>query len=127
MQCPAAAQVGELLLKTPAALYTRLMHYMLSYVGGKEGRLNFNRGASVESDIIGIGLLVVEPGHEQISRNVPTAEVYVLVRGKAIINFGIENEELGHLDGVYLPAGHTRSIRNHGTEPTYNVWVHEQP
>jgi len=103
------------------------MHYMVSYVGGKEGKLNFNRGVASESENIGIGLLVVEPGHKQVAKDLPTSEVYVLVRGKAIIDFGAGKEELGHLDGVYLPAGNSRSIRNHGNEPAYIVWVHEQP
>jgi len=103
------------------------MHYMVSYVGGKEGKLNFNRGVASESENIGIGLLVVEPGHKQVTKDLPTSEVYVLVRGKAIIDFGAGKEELGHLDGVYLPAGNSRSIRNHGNEPAYIVWVHEQP
>jgi len=103
------------------------MHYMLSYVGGCEGKLNFNRGVASESENIGIGLLVIEPGHKQILKKCLTSEVYVLVRGKAIINFGNGNEELGRLDAVYLPASSSRSIRNHGREQVFIVWVHEEP
>ena len=102
------------------------MHYMLSYVGGKDGMLNFNRGVAAENDNIGIGLLVIEPGHKQLAERLPTSEVYVLIRGEVIISFGTGNEELRKLDAVYMPAGVSRTIRNHGTEPAFLVWVHEQ-
>ncbi|EXJ66787.1 uncharacterized protein A1O5_09982 [Cladophialophora psammophila CBS 110553] len=102
------------------------MHYMLSYVGGKDGRLNFNRGVAVENDNVGIGLLVIEPGHKKVAERVPTSEVYVLVRGEAVVNFGAGNTELRRLDAVYIPAGASWTIRNHGAEQAFLVWVHEQ-
>jgi mannose-6-phosphate isomerase-like protein (cupin superfamily) len=102
------------------------MHYMLSYVGGRLGNLNFNRNVAAESDNVGIGLLAIDPGNKQDMNTGATSELYILIRGKVIIKSDQKNEEMEYLDGLFLPAGSSRCIRNCGQEQALLVWVHEE-
>ncbi|EXJ89879.1 hypothetical protein A1O3_02946 [Capronia epimyces CBS 606.96] len=103
------------------------MHSNRSYVSGVKGSKNFNPGKAVPNNKAALGLTVIPEGHKQIITGRANAETCVIVSGKAVVNIGNGNEELGRLDAVYVPAGVSRTLRNHGTEPTYIVWTHEKP
>jgi len=103
------------------------LHWLLNWVGGKEGFTNFNPKNSAISEEVAMGLMVIVPGNKQVSSSGSTAELYIIMRGKALIDIGNGNEELTRLDAVYLPADRPRTIRNHGDESVYIMWIHEKP
>ena len=103
------------------------MRWLVSWVGGPAGYENYNRDIAAVSDKVAIGMTVLYPSQKQVSHSHSDAEVYVVMRGKALINMGERNQEIKRLDGVYIPAGTMHGIRNHGEEPVYLMWIHERP
>jgi len=103
------------------------MRWVISWVGGKDGYENFNRGIAAESEKVAIGMTVLQPGQKSVPHEHDDAEIYVVMRGKALIKLEKGNQEIGKLDGVYIPAGKVHGIRNHGDEPLHLLWVHERP
>jgi mannose-6-phosphate isomerase-like protein (cupin superfamily) len=101
--------------------------WMVNWVAGPSGYENFNRGQAVENDKVSIGMTVVQPAQKIVPHSHHTAEHYVVLKGKALINCGQGNQELGKLDGVYVPPCLEHGVRNHGEEPLYLLWVHERP
>lgn len=112
---------------THRAKEVECMRWVINWVGGKEGYENFNRGIAVESEKVAIGLTVLQPGQKSVPHAHDDAEIYIVIRGKAVINLGKGNQEIGRLDGVYYPAGSVHAVRNHGEEPLHLMWVHERP
>lgn len=104
-----------------------VMRSMISWVGGAPGYENYNPGVAVVSDKVAIGMTVLQPAQKSVKHAHGDAETYVVMKGKALINMGQGNEELGKLDGVYLQPGCVHGIRNHGEEPVYVMWVQERP
>jgi len=103
------------------------LYAQYQWVTGPEGSKVHDPEHAVNNTKVGIGLAII-PEHQ--SRVVTTrfnSELCVIVKGKAVINFGTGNEEHGKLDAVYFPEGISYTIRNHGEESTYVVWVHEKP
>lgn len=103
------------------------MHWNINWVGGVEGSTNFNGQLAVPNDKVAVGLRVIPPGHKQVISSLLNAELNVIIRGKVVVDIGNGYEELQKMDAVYVPAGNSRTIRNHGDEPSYIVWVHEKP
>lgn len=103
------------------------LHWLLNWVGGKEGFINFNPEYSMISEQIFMGLMVILPAQKQVSKSGSSAELYIIMRGKALVNIGHGNEELGRLDALYIPPEKFRVIRNHGDEPVFIMWIHEKP
>ncbi|KEF51122.1 uncharacterized protein A1O9_12845 [Exophiala aquamarina CBS 119918] len=103
------------------------MHSMINWVGGVAGSRNFTPEHAMYNDKVAIGLLCIPEGHRQTIHNRKNAELCVVVRGKAVVRLDdSRNEELLAMDAVYVPAGASRTIRNHSTELTYVLWVHER-
>ncbi|MCJ1301263.1 hypothetical protein MMC08_004062 [Hypocenomyce scalaris] len=104
------------------------LRWAINWVAGGDGYENFSKGFAVTSDQVSVGLSVIGPGHKNVPHEHETAEVYVILKGKAMLNLGPgKNFEVDRLDGAYMPAGEIHSIRNHGHEPLYLMWVHERP
>lgn len=103
------------------------MRWVISWVAGKDGYENFNHGIAVESEKVSIGMTVLQPAQKSVPHEHADAEIYVVMRGKGLVNLGKGNQEVKKLDGVYIPAGNVHGVRNHGEEPLYLLWVHERP
>lgn len=105
------------------------LHSSINWVGGVKGCTNLNPERAVLNEKVALGLTVIHQGHKETVTGSPNAELCVLVRGKAIVNIenGNGNEELAKMDAVYVPAGCSRTFRNHGDEPAYLLWVREKP
>jgi len=103
------------------------LHWLINWVGGKEGFTNFNPEYAATSDEVLLGLMVVLPAQKQVSKSGSSAELYIIMRGKALVDVGNGNEELGRLDALYVPPEKSRTIRNHGDEPVFIMWIHEKP
>jgi mannose-6-phosphate isomerase-like protein (cupin superfamily) len=110
----------------PRAKEIEFMRWVVNWVGGPEGFDNFNRKVATESQKVAIGMTVLLPGQRSVPHCLQDGEVYVVMRGKAILNIGDGNREISKLDGAYITAGQMHSVRNHGEEPLYLMWVHER-
>lgn len=110
----------------PRAKEPEFLRWTVNWIGGPPGFENFNPGYAVESEKISLGLTVLLPSNKQVPHQHSVAEVYVIVKGKALVNLGQGNKELNYLDSVYFPPGAVHSLRNHGTEPVYIVWAYEK-
>ncbi|KAL3474472.1 RmlC-like cupin domain-containing protein [Aspergillus californicus] len=111
----------------PRAKEIEFMRWVVNWVGGPDGFDNFNRGVGVVSDRVAIGTTVLPPGQKSVPYCLQDGEIYVVLRGKALLNLGAGDREMGTLDGAYIAAGQIHSVRNHGEEPLYLMWVHERP
>jgi len=103
------------------------MRWVINWVGGLSGYENHNRGIAAESEKVAIGMTVLQPGQKVFPHAHEDAEIYVVLRGKGLINLGHGNQEIQRLDGVYLPSCFEHGFRNHGEDPLYLMWVHERP
>jgi len=103
------------------------MRWMINWVAGGEGYENFSPSYAVPSDKVAIGMTVLMPGQKSIPHSHENAEIYVVMKGKAVMKLEGKNEVIEKLDGVYIPAGNVHGIRNHGEEPLHLMWVHEMP
>jgi mannose-6-phosphate isomerase-like protein (cupin superfamily) len=110
----------------PRAKEPEFLRYIVSWIGGPPGFENFNRGVAVETDKIALGLTVILPGHKQVHHRHDVAEVYVILKGKAVVQHNNERKELGYLDSMYFPAKTIHALRNHGSDPVYVMWTHEK-
>jgi len=72
-----------------------------------------------------MGLMLILPAQKQVSKSGSSDELYIIIRGKAPINVGNGNGELGRLDALYLPIEKPRTTRSHGKEPISIMWIHE--
>jgi len=86
------------------------LRWLISWVGGSENFVNFNRDHAALSDQVGLGLIVLLPGNNQCPHSHPDAEVYVILCDKALIYRGHGNEELETLDSVYIPPETTHGL-----------------
>jgi len=103
------------------------LHWLINWVGGKEGFTNFNPDHAAVSEHTAMGLLVVLPAQKQVSRSGSSGELYIILRGTTLVDTGNGNVELNRLDALHLPAGKPRTFRNHGNEPVFIFWAHEKP
>jgi mannose-6-phosphate isomerase-like protein (cupin superfamily) len=103
------------------------MHWNISWVGGVEGAMNYNPELALPNDKVAVGLRVIPQGHKQVISCLRNAELNIIVRGKVVVDIRNGSEELRKMDALYVPAGNSRTLRNHGDEPAYVVWVLEKP
>jgi mannose-6-phosphate isomerase-like protein (cupin superfamily) len=113
----------------PRAKEPEFLRWMVNWIGGPDTFENINPGVAVESTKIMAGLTVLFPGQKQIPHCHSVAEVYVVIKGSGLaVTEGSDSTiQLSYLDSFYYPAGVAHSLRNHGTEPLYVVWVLEKP
>jgi quercetin dioxygenase-like cupin family protein len=95
----------------------------VSWVGGGEGMLNFNREAGVVNDRLVLGATVIEPGNSEPEHEHASAEHILVAAGRAAAPDG--GEPLGPLDFVLAPAGVPHGLRALGPEPLRLVWIRE--
>ncbi|OAL36765.1 hypothetical protein AYO20_03820 [Fonsecaea nubica] len=111
----------------PRAKEPEFLRWSINWIGGPSGYQNLNRGLAVESEKITAGLTVLMPGNKQPPyAQEQVSETCIIAGGKAVINLGQGNTEVGYLDCLYFPPGLTHSLRNHGTEPAYILWAHSK-
>jgi len=111
----------------PRAKEAPFLRYLISYVGGNGGFVNFNPQQASVNDKCALGMMVIYPGNKQVPNSLPGSQCYVVVQGTAMIKQGKKERVLKRLDGVWVPAGTVHSIRNPGHELLWVLWTHETP
>ena len=113
---------GEERAKEPGFL-----RWVVNWVGGGEGYVNFNPANAMPSDRIGLGLMSLLPGNKEVPHSHPNAEINIVLSGKVATTLDGHVTELGPLDALYCPAGQAHAMRNHGDVPANVLWVSEAP
>ncbi|OGE54622.1 hypothetical protein PENARI_c005G04574 [Penicillium arizonense] len=104
-----------------------LQRWVVNWVGGPGEYTNFNPDTAVTSDKVAIGMTILLPGQQSVLHSHTTPETYLVVRGRGFLHLKGETHELSELDGAYIVQGELHYIQNHGQDPLYILWVHDQP
>ncbi|HVW48482.1 MAG TPA: cupin domain-containing protein [Solirubrobacterales bacterium] len=96
----------------------------MSWVGGAEGKLHFNRDTGIVNDRLVLGATVIEPGNREPAHSHATAEHMLIVSGRAAPPD--DGEPLGPLDFVLAPPGVEHGLRALGDERLAVVWIREE-
>ena len=100
---------------------------LVTWVGGPEGYINTNLGASVISQNCAIGLMRMPVGNRQAGVHVHSVtEIYVILKGEAESFDGVGNvHRAGPLDCLYIPAGVPHGVRTVGDTDLELIWLHD--
>lgn len=100
---------------------------LTTWVGGPEGCVNSNPGASVRSERCAVGLMRMPVGNRQPGVHIHSvAEIYVILRGE-VESFDGQNRlhRAGPLDCLYIPAGVPHGVRAVGSDDLELIWLHD--
>jgi mannose-6-phosphate isomerase-like protein (cupin superfamily) len=64
------------------------MRWMINWVAGGPGFENFSPSCAAPSNNVAIGMTVLQPGQKSVPHSHEDAEVYVVMRGKGVMNLG---------------------------------------
>jgi mannose-6-phosphate isomerase-like protein (cupin superfamily) len=111
----------------PRATEPGFMRWLVSWLGGPAGYVNFNPGLAAASRRAAMGFMAMPHGNRQAGLHKHTVtEIYVILQGE------IEGyDHTGHthvagpLDCIYIPAGVPHGVRTRGTQDLHLVWVHD--
>ncbi|EXJ67387.1 uncharacterized protein A1O5_09400 [Cladophialophora psammophila CBS 110553] len=100
-------------------------YWEITYVAPTQETASPEPQLKIQNDTVALGLLVIPPAQKYVVQGSSRSELNVVIRGKAVTNIG-GNQELNTMDAIYVPAGQTGTLRNHGSEVTYVVRVQEK-
>lgn len=103
------------------------LRWVVNWVGGREGYINFNPANAMQSDKIGLGMTSLLPGNKEVPHSNREAEINIVLSGKVATVLDGHVTELGPLDALYCPGGQLHTLRNHGDVPASVLWVSEAP
>ena len=111
----------------PQARESPFLRFLVSYVGPRDS--SYNPDHAYASTRCAITLKVIFPGNSDLAVSLPHSGCYVVVDGHAIVSFGSGKTEktLARLDGLWVPKGIERTIRNPGGELLWIVWTTGSP
>lgn len=102
------------------------MHWNISWVGGATTGPNYNPDQAARNDRVGVSLCVVQPANRMATNPAVGQQLYVVVRGRAVVVAGPQQHEmLNPQDAVCCPAGTSLDLRALDGEPLTLVRVHE--
>jgi mannose-6-phosphate isomerase-like protein (cupin superfamily) len=105
------------------------MRWLVSWLGGAAGFVNFNPGVALQSDQAAMGFMYMPAGNRQAGLHKHTvAEIYVILQGEieGFDHTGVSHRA-GPLDCIAIPAGVPHGVRTVGTTDLHLVWVHDGP
>ena len=111
----------------PEARTPEFLRYSINWVGGEQRMINLNPRVAIPSPKVVLGLTTILPGNKHLLHKHSQAEVYIIVRGRGVVDVGQGLREVSYLDGVYFPAHTYHHLRNHTREPLEILWVLERP
>ncbi len=105
------------------------MRWLVSWMGGPPGFVNFNPGIAADSDRTAMGFMAMPQGNRQAGLHKHgVTEIYVILKGEieGFDHTGVPHRA-GPMDCIYIPAGVPHGVRTLGTEDLHLVWVHDAP
>lgn len=103
------------------------LRWLVSWMGGPPGTVNFNPDQAVESQRAAVGFMAMPQGNRQAGLHKHSVtEIYVILKGEieGYDHTGVPHRA-GPLDCIYIPAGVPHGVRTCGTEDLHLVWVHD--
>ena len=105
------------------------MRWLVSWLGGAAGFVNFNPANAAHSERAAMGFMCMPAGNRQAGLHKHTvAEIYVILQGEieGFDHTGVSHRA-GPLDCIAIPAGVPHGVRTVGTADLHLVWVHDAP
>lgn len=111
----------------PRATEPGFMRWLVSWLGGPAGYVNFNQGVAAHSARASMGFMAMPQGNRQAGLHKHTvAEIYVILQGEVEgYDHTGRTHVAGPLDCIYIPAGVPHGVRTCGTQDLHLVWVHD--
>ncbi|MGI4954052.1 MAG: cupin domain-containing protein [Janthinobacterium lividum] len=101
--------------------------WLVSWLGGQDGTVNFNPGQAAQSRRAAMGFMAMPRGNRQAGVHVHSvAEIYVILKGEieGFDHTGVPHRA-GPFDCIHIPAGVPHGVRTVGGEDLHLVWVHD--
>ncbi len=105
------------------------LRWLVSWMGGPPGYINFNPGIAAECGWGAAGLMVMPQGNRQAGLHTHgVTEIYLILKGEveSFDHTGVPHRA-GPMDCLYIPAGVPHGVRTVGTEDVHLAWVHDAP
>ncbi len=111
----------------PRATEPGFMRWLVSWLGGPAGYVNFNQGIAAASTRASMGFMAMPQGNRQAGLHKHTVtEIYVILQGEVEgYDHTGHSHVAGPLDCIYIPAGVPHGVRTCGTQDLHLVWVHD--
>ncbi len=103
------------------------LRWLVSWMGGPPGYVNFNQEQAAQSERAAMGFMAMPQGNRQAGLHKHSvAEIYVILKGEieGYDHTGVPHRA-GPLDCIYIPAGVPHGVRTCGIEDLHLVWVHD--
>lgn len=111
----------------PGATEPGTMQMLTSFLGGRDGYLNYNPGQSIESERNACGLAELPVGNAEAPREFASVRYCLVASGAAAI---VGHPEIGvaeRWDMLVMPQHKPFAIRAVGAEPLRMIWILEAP
>jgi mannose-6-phosphate isomerase-like protein (cupin superfamily) len=103
------------------------LRWLVSWMGGPPGTVNFNPAQAALSETAAVGFMAMPQGNRQAGLHIHSvAEIYVILKGEIE---GYDHTGVAHRAGpsdcIYIPAGVPHGVRTVGSEDLHLIWVHD--
>ena len=103
------------------------LRWLVSWMGGPPGTVNFNPAQAALSATAAAGFMAMPPGNRQAGLHIHSvAEIYVILKGEIE---GYDHTGVAHRAGpsdcIYVPAGVPHGVLTCGSEELHLIWVHD--
>ncbi len=105
------------------------MRWLVSWLGGPPGFVNFNPGLAADSSRTAMGFMAMPQGNRQAGLHKHSVtEIYVILQGEieGFDHTGVPHRA-GPLDCIVIPAGVPHGVRTCGTADLHLMWAHDAP
>lgn len=109
----------------PRAREGGFLRWNVSWVGGTRTGANWNPGIAEPSERIGLSLSVLQPANRMADPPATGNQLWMVVRGEAVVGIDGRSEVVGKQDAVFCPAGTTLDLRALGDGPVHLIRVEE--
>lgn len=103
------------------------LRWLVSWMGGPPGTVNFNPAQAAQSGTAAVGFMAMPEGNRQAGLHIHSVtEIYVILKGEIE---GYDHTGVPHRAGpgdcIYIPAGVPHGVRTVGSEDLHLIWVHD--
>lgn len=103
------------------------LRWLVSWMGGPSGYVNFNPDQAAQSQVASAGFMAMPQGNRQAGLHIHSVtEIYVVLKGEieGYDHTGVPHQA-GPFDCIYIPSGVPHGVRTIGSEDLHLVWIHD--